>query len=221
VRKLTSSSTAELEQKVQTLAALLASQQSAAAQQRTLPPTPESFTSINAGSANIEPRLNSEPRHRQILPSRTEEPWRTQTPVTVRPEEPWRTQTPVAARPISEPQPRPPVLPDIRSTPNNVSTILPSIDASVSPPEGQYLLRIYRDHFSRRFPFISVPHSVPARDLQAQRPWLYRAITVVASQDNRVQQLAWGREFITDLSVAVVARGERSLDMLQGLLICK
>lgn len=92
---------------------------------------------------------------------------------------------------------------------------------AIPPAEGDYLLRIYRDHFSRRFPFVVIPKDVSAREFKAQKPWLFRAVTIVASQDSRSQQLSWAKDFMSDLAVSMIVHSEKSLDMLQGLVICK
>jgi hypothetical protein len=87
--------------------------------------------------------------------------------------------------------------------------------------DGEFLLKIYRDHFSIRFPFVIIPPNISASAFRSQKPWLYKAVTTVASQDRRAEQLRMGKSFMSEISMAMIIDGEKSLDMLQGLLICK
>lgn len=58
-----------------------------------------------------------------------------------------------------------------------------------------------------------------AQTLQAERPWLYRIIMVVASAENRNHQVESGKQLAMDIAAAMIVKGEKSLDMLQCLLV--
>lgn len=99
---------------------------------------------------------------------------------------------------------------------------IPTISESDTVNEdGEFLLKIYRDHFALRFPFVVIPSNLSASAFRSQRPWLYKAITTVASQDRRAEQLKMGRSFMSEIAMAMLIDGEKNLDMLQSLLICK
>jgi hypothetical protein len=102
----------------------------------------------------------------------------------------------------------------------------PSFDAhqtdssSCSPPtDANYLLHLFRQKHAPHFPFIIIASDMPADELHLQKPWLLRALMIVACQENRVRQLEMSKSFLMDTSAAMLIRGEKSLDMLQSLLI--
>jgi hypothetical protein len=81
------------------------------------------------------------------------------------------------------------------------------------------LLSIYTNQLFPRFPFIVIPDGTTPRQMQADRPALMRAIRAVAS----IRQLPSMREqmgaIVQHFSHAVFTRSERSLDLLQGILV--
>jgi hypothetical protein len=95
----------------------------------------------------------------------------------------------------------------------------PQARNNVQLKEGDDLLSIFREQFSPRFPFIIIPPNLSSSELQAQKPWLHKAITVVASQGNRTRQLELAKEIASEVALAMLLRSERSLDMLESLII--
>ena len=83
--------------------------------------------------------------------------------------------------------------------------------------EANILLDEWRDHMAPFFPFIIVPPSLSAKDLQRDRPYLLKSILAVASRDC-IQQLALGKWLVRQLAERVAVNGERNLDLLLGLL---
>jgi hypothetical protein len=81
------------------------------------------------------------------------------------------------------------------------------------------LLSIYTNQLFPRFPFIVIPDGTTPQQMQADRPALMKAIRVVAS----IRQLRSMREqmgaIVQHFSHAVFTRFERSLDLLQGILV--
>lgn len=196
--------TAELEERIQNLAALLASQQQATL--RSVPPTPQGQTNNASSSHSFQANnLNTPLRIPQAIPS-TQDSW---TPA-------------VPLRPNADPALLlpPPRTCDFRA-PYSTSQPTPSIPSLLDTKDGDYLLRIYREHFSRRFPFIVIPPNLSAEEFRTQRPWLFKAVIMTASQDNRSQQVDSAKDLITELALAMVVKAEKSLDMLQSLVICK
>ena len=108
-------------------------------------------------------------------------------------------------------------------TPDNspASTCNPAIvipdTVTFTCDEANLLLNRWRDQVAPLFPFIIVPPSHSAQDLQRDRPFLLRAILCVASHDC-CQQLAVGKWIVSQLAERVVVNGERNLDLFLGLL---
>lgn len=94
-----------------------------------------------------------------------------------------------------------------------------------SPSEGRLnkspdeLLDIFRRDMAHQAPFISVPVQMSAQALSRERPFLYRAIMTVASYHDSVHQLQMGQELVRYIMEHLIVLGEKSLDLLQGLLI--
>ncbi|KAI7973479.1 hypothetical protein EIK77_004085 [Talaromyces pinophilus] len=94
-----------------------------------------------------------------------------------------------------------------------------------SPSEGRLnkspdeLLDIFRRDMAHQVPFISVPVQMSAPALSRERPFLYRAIMTVASYHDSVHQLQMGQELVRYIMEHLVVLGEKSLDLLQGLLV--
>lgn len=88
---------------------------------------------------------------------------------------------------------------------------------SISFVHMQMLVDTYRT-MSDYFPFVTLPKDCSFRDLLQQRPMLMFAVLTVASYDSVLLQLTLSREFRKVVTVKVM-NGEKSLDLLQGLLI--
>lgn len=88
---------------------------------------------------------------------------------------------------------------------------------SISFVHMQMLVETYRI-MSDYFPFVTLSKDCSCRDLLQQRPILMFAVLTVASYDSVLLQLTLSREFRKVVTVKVM-NGEKSLDLLQGLLI--
>ncbi len=86
--------------------------------------------------------------------------------------------------------------------------------------DSRHLLNVFREQFHTHFPFITIPDCVSPEDLRLQKPWLYRAILMVAAQEERTRQQELGKQIVSDMACAMLLQGEKSLDMLQSLLVC-
>lgn len=83
----------------------------------------------------------------------------------------------------------------------------------------EVLLSIYRSQMSAQFPFVIIPPNMTLGELRHTRPFLLKVIRMIASIQNR--RSMWGQShavmrYITD---AAMMRSERSLDLLQGILV--
>ncbi|KAF2996683.1 hypothetical protein E8E13_004602 [Curvularia kusanoi] len=88
---------------------------------------------------------------------------------------------------------------------------------SISFVHMQMLVDTYRT-MSDYFPFVTLPKEYSCRDLLQHRPMLMFAVLTVASYDSVLLQLTLSREFRKVVTVKVM-NGEKSLDLLQGLLV--
>lgn len=80
------------------------------------------------------------------------------------------------------------------------------------------LFFLYRDRISQHFPFVVIP-DVPPAQIYAERPFLFKAIIMVASYKTRRYQYQLGTQLTEEVGKRLLVDGERSLDVLQGLLI--
>jgi hypothetical protein len=89
----------------------------------------------------------------------------------------------------------------------------------VSMADAEYFLRIYISSYSPLFPFVPVSKSISAYDLFVTKPFLLRTIMgIVAPQTHtiQVQTETWFREYIAE---HMVVKQEKTLEILQALLL--
>ena len=85
--------------------------------------------------------------------------------------------------------------------------------------EGAFLLLEFRTSMARQFPFVVIPPNSTSEILRAERPMLWKAILTAASCLKPSRQEAMGQELIEEFSTRLLLHGEKSLDLLQALLI--
>jgi hypothetical protein len=83
----------------------------------------------------------------------------------------------------------------------------------------EVLLSIYMNQLSNRFPFVIIPPGTTVQHLKATRPFLLKVIRMVASVRNLRSVRAQSQAIIRYISDAMLMRSERSLDLLQGILV--
>ena len=89
-----------------------------------------------------------------------------------------------------------------------------------SPDESdETLLSIYNNQLRSQFPFVVIPPGVSIAQLQQSRPFLAKVIRMVASIRSRRSMWGQMRAVLHHLSDAVIIRSERSLDLLQGIVV--
>jgi hypothetical protein len=81
------------------------------------------------------------------------------------------------------------------------------------------LLTIYRNQLSSLLPFVIIPAGTTPRQLQATRPFLMKVIRMVASVRHLRLVRGQSRAVMEHISNAILMRSERSLDLLQGILV--
>ena len=92
-------------------------------------------------------------------------------------------------------------------------------DDALPLESNETLLSIYVNHLSVRFPFVIIPPGMTATQLQTTRPLLMKAIKMVASVRHLRRMRAQSRAVMQHISEAILIRSERSLDLLQGILV--
>jgi hypothetical protein len=83
--------------------------------------------------------------------------------------------------------------------------------------EANGLLIRFREEMASFLPFLVIPPSLSAEDLNRERPFLLKAIFALASRVPS-QRLALGKWLVTQLSNRMAVNGERNLDLLLGVL---
>ena len=81
------------------------------------------------------------------------------------------------------------------------------------------LLSIYMNQLSNRFPFVIIPLGTTVVHLEASRPLLMKVIRMVASVRHLGSMRGQSRAVIQHISHAMLMRSERSLDLLQSILV--
>ena len=123
-----------------------------------------------------------------------------------------------------------------QSSEHDLMLILPSLHQSSSPPtcicratvseedllpadSDENLLSIYMNQFCSSFPFVIITPGTKPAQLRATRPFLMKVIRLVASI--RSLRSMWGQRqsVMQYISEAVLLKSERSLDLLQGILV--
>jgi hypothetical protein len=198
---------ASLEQRIEGLSSLLGSEAG-----------PSSSSSVS------EPVL-PDPRPR---PEHIQPPRQTHPPLSIR--TPDSVATSVSGgggqpgqRPRRQPEPS-------RAGPSSAQPQLqpqPPVDPAISPPynftwaQAESILADFKIKYLPNFPFVAFENpDISAYQLFQQRPFMFRAVLLVASpasveRKQKIQKLVMGY-----LAEHLLVEEERSLDLLQGLLVC-
>lgn len=70
-----------------------------------------------------------------------------------------------------------------------------------------------------QFPFVVIPPEATSECLRKERPMLWKAILTTASCLHPSRQEAMGQELVEEFSTRLLLKAEKSLDLLQALLI--
>ena len=81
------------------------------------------------------------------------------------------------------------------------------------------LLCNYRNNMAPQFPFVIIPNRVSAAELAQTKPFLYKTVLMAASYENQTGQNEMTEEIFQYLSAHMIMANEKSLDLLQGLLV--
>lgn len=108
---------------------------------------------------------------------------------------------------------------DVAPSPECSSATVTSTDAPTpGDMDGQAFLDTYAKMMIPMFPFLPIPSHMSAEKLRRERPFLYLNISMIASPDPARQQELSNtiKQYVAD---RIIMRGQRSLDLLQGLLV--
>lgn len=103
-----------------------------------------------------------------------------------------------------------------------ISPGLSSTDEQALPneDEAELMLDMFRRHMAPQFPFVVIPLDMAAAELRQKKPFLHLTVMMVSFQGSASRQLTLGIKIKEYLSDAMIMRTEKSLDLLQGLLVC-
>ncbi|ERS97131.1 hypothetical protein HMPREF1624_06461 [Sporothrix schenckii ATCC 58251] len=97
---------------------------------------------------------------------------------------------------------------------------VPVSKADLVPHESdEVLLSIYVNQLSSKFPFVIVPPSTTAQEMAAKRPFLMQVIRMVSSVRHLRSMWGQSRAVIKHIGDAMLMRSERSMDLLQGIIV--
>ncbi|KIX09385.1 uncharacterized protein Z518_00464 [Rhinocladiella mackenziei CBS 650.93] len=102
----------------------------------------------------------------------------------------------------------------IQSLPTNASGI-----SNLSLEECESLLSHYRRMSQSFFPYVIVPETCQAASVIQERPMLAQAIFIVTTWRNPIVQSPLQAQFLKELGERYFIKSERSLDLLQGLIV--
>ena len=85
--------------------------------------------------------------------------------------------------------------------------------------EAEIILREFKTNMTEQFPFVVIDSDSTSQSLHSERPLLWKAIMVAASHGNSDRQMAFGANLLEDLTTRLLLKAEKSLDLLQALLV--
>jgi hypothetical protein len=99
------------------------------------------------------------------------------------------------------------------------STISTQYDAVPLLKGEDTLLSIFHDRLAVQIPFMVIPREMTAEELRTKRPLVYMGIMMAASYKDTATQGNLGNRILQYIAEHVIMKGEKSMDLLQGLLI--
>jgi hypothetical protein len=89
----------------------------------------------------------------------------------------------------------------------------------VTQETARLLCATYRNMSCKYFPYVLLEEDFDVSQLQRDKPLLLKAILTSASWRNRQLQLALEDDFLRSLGLMFFVKGDRTLDILQGILV--
>ena len=91
------------------------------------------------------------------------------------------------------------------------------LGSRLSPEEAEEYLINFQTYRAKYLPFIYIPSSTTARQLQQERPFLWLCLMAAGSKSTTQKQVL-GREIRQTVAQEIVVQSERNIDLLLGLL---
>ncbi|KAF5668159.1 cercosporin resistance [Fusarium heterosporum] len=139
------------------------------------------------------------------------------------PESPQETQPQVHSNPHNEPVSIPPLVPiglNTISIPTQLATDLELFPGfRVSQQQAAECINVYRRDYVPNFPFVPVPKHITPHELYAESSLLFWTILAVVSPLEEKVQLEFKLWFRRYLAEHVIVQQERTVDILQSILI--
>lgn len=85
--------------------------------------------------------------------------------------------------------------------------------------EADLWLLEFKTNLAEQFPFVVLHPQSTSQSLHHERPLLWKAVMVASSHRNSDRQMALGANLMEDLTMRLLFRAEKSLDLLQALLV--
>ena len=85
--------------------------------------------------------------------------------------------------------------------------------------EAEIFLLEFRSNMTEQFPFVVIRPEETSQSLRSEKPLLWKAIMVAAAHGNSDRQLSLGANLMEDITTRLLFKAEKSLDLLQALLI--
>lgn len=103
----------------------------------------------------------------------------------------------------------------------NARAVVPCDHSELDPgdEEAARCLHNYQTYMAKYFPFVVIPPDVTVTTLRDTKPFLFKAIVVVASVQDLARQRAMGFALMSELTTKLFIQGQRSVDLLQGILV--
>ncbi|EHY58925.1 Transcription factor opdL [Exophiala dermatitidis] len=94
-----------------------------------------------------------------------------------------------------------------------------SIFQTLAPMAEERIFSDFRTDMSQYFPFVAIPPSQTIAEIRRAKPFLFRACLTVACHGDLHLQRQMAHELSKQLGDCMLVRGDKSLDLLQGILI--
>ena len=85
--------------------------------------------------------------------------------------------------------------------------------------EAEIFLLEFKTNMTEQFPFVVIHPEETSQSLRSEKPLLWKAIMVAAAHGNSDRQLSLGANLMEDITTRLLFRAEKSLHLLQALLI--
>lgn len=107
-----------------------------------------------------------------------------------------------------------------KSTPYSNHSLEPIVrpDFDPGPEEAELRLNIFRNQYTKNFPFIVLSPSLTVHELRQQRPILWKSIMTVTSPHSTEQNLL-SNEMRAIIGKEAFAQGTRNMDFLLAVLV--